>query len=452
GAIRRVGVNGSARSYRISIPKGGETIVGFCDKTGNVFPSPEAFAVTATPYVVTGELYGMVADADGPATAEGLASKGGGQPATKNAEALQAAIRALDSVRGGIVRLGFGQYCIDRTVIVDRPVTIEGHGHAEVQAYLPGTVLCVDKRVTCFRFVQSGVLLDNLAIKQMDKDTVTVTGTFTAATRQVALSSTDDSYKNFYDGQLIEIPAAGDPVTLARLKTKTASGFPYAFVYGGDLDSSRGLKVGWYYRIAGAFTDATKLTEIHTVTTRVNQTAYALYDVFRPGHIYLVESIGSAPHQSGGSPPVFPTNGGTVPDGDLTIRDLGTYGSVPTRVNNAVYALYDVFKPVLHIYLVEGIGSAPHQSGGSPPVFPTNGGTVPDGDLTIRDLGAYDSNEGTLGVFAANASGSVSDVALVYCTGRDTRIVCGGGTTTLTVDSSFGPTYLADGSTPFVIS
>src|SRR5262249_55441558 len=36
GAIRRVGVNGSARSYRISIPKGGETIVGFCDKTGNV--------------------------------------------------------------------------------------------------------------------------------------------------------------------------------------------------------------------------------------------------------------------------------------------------------------------------------------------------------------------------------------------------------------------------------
>lgn len=352
--------------------------LGWTDAEGNGFFLPTVGYAQA----VNVEDYGAVPDADGSATSKGRASRDGGNTeATPNADLFEAAIRSIDPVRGGIVRIGFGGYRIERTINVDRPVTIEGQGHAEIQANLPGTVLYADKRVTCFRFVQSGVLLDNLTIKQVARDDDPIVGSFQHDTRQVMLASPG----NFYDGQLIEIPGAGNRFRLSRLKATTASGEPYAFISGGDKDASRGLKVGLYYIIDKAFPNPTAITGIRHVSTREDTEAYALYDVVRP------------------------------------------------------------LSPNGHIYLVVDIGIPPHLSGALPPVFPTNGTTVSDGNLTFLDLGLYDTNEGTLAIFESNAAIAVVETPLILCSSRDCRIVSGAETTTLVVDSNFGwPQDLTD--------
>lgn len=61
-----------------------------------------------------------------------------------------------------------------------------------------------------------------------------------------------------------------------------------------------------------------------TLVTRVNETAYPINTFLEPvtlnGCLYEVTVVGSEPHQSGSSPPAYPTTvGETVADGDLTL-------------------------------------------------------------------------------------------------------------------------------------
>lgn len=58
GVISKVGVNSSARPYRISDPhtNTGEVIAGFCDVQGNILPMPEAFTVGEWSSIAVGDL------------------------------------------------------------------------------------------------------------------------------------------------------------------------------------------------------------------------------------------------------------------------------------------------------------------------------------------------------------------------------------------------------------
>ncbi len=61
-----------------------------------------------------------------------------------------------------------------------------------------------------------------------------------------------------------------------------------------------------------------------TLVTRVNETTHPINTFLEPatlnGYLYEVTAVGSEPHQSGSSPPTYPTTvGQTVADGDLTL-------------------------------------------------------------------------------------------------------------------------------------
>jgi len=84
-------------------------------------------------------------------------------------------------------------------------------------------------------------------------------------------------------------------------------------------------------RVAGD----TKSTYWKVYTTRANDTVYALNAFLEPavlnGCLYEVTDVGSSPHQSGSSPPTYPTTpGNTVVDGDLTLTCRAYNGEAVT--------------------------------------------------------------------------------------------------------------------------
>lgn len=99
----------------------------------------------------------------------------------------------------------------------------------------------------------------------------------------------------------------------------------------------------------------------------------------RNGHYYRVESFtGSAPAQ-GGSEPTWPTNGGTVADGDYLWRDKGAYWSA-----SQAYAEGDIVRPFNGFAYRATTGGT---SGSSEPVWPQDVGVpVTDGSVVWQAL------------------------------------------------------------------
>src|SRR5262249_36819424 len=125
---------------------------------GAIVPDTTSLNFSRQNLVVNVGDFGAVADvawghaAEGAYTVEGYASSDDGTTAaTPNADAIEAAIRALDPLSGGIVQFGCGGYRVEREVIIDRPCVIRGQGHTFL--FSPTTIYC-DKGVSGFRVGQ----------------------------------------------------------------------------------------------------------------------------------------------------------------------------------------------------------------------------------------------------------------------------------------------------------
>jgi len=114
------------------------------------------------------------------------------------------------------------------------------------------------------------------------------------------------------------------PVVLictALTKINASAGIQLMELYRPDIWLlGMGVKDNIMDKIAGNL----KSTYWKAYTTRANDTVYALNAFLEPavlnGYIYEITDIGSSPHQSGATPPVYPTTPGTtVADGDLTL-------------------------------------------------------------------------------------------------------------------------------------
>jgi hypothetical protein len=103
------------------------------------------------------------------------------------------------------------------------------------------------------------------------------------------------------------------------------------------------------------------------------------------GHVYRLERFTSAIPSQGGSEPTWPTNGGTVADGDFVWRDLGAYWSA-----SASYSAGDIVRPYNGFAYRATTGGT---SGASEPVWPLDSGIpVADGGVTWE---AVARNSGT---------------------------------------------------------
>lgn len=305
------------------------------------------------------ELYGAVADADGSKISggadDGKCSKDGGSTlATPNADAFERAIKALDSIRGGIVNLGFTRgkwYRLERPVIVDRPVRFRGQGRRRL---FPGTGVLCDIRVTGFRTGQGAFGLtvtggdesgfyssfERFLIKAVARDTTVVIGDWDISSTTITMTDAAAASLKVEVGDVLSVGACDFSVDLARLTVSTREGYSLVVVRGSGTTSGRGMFAGQYLTVGTSFPNPTKTSAVVVATIYSAAATYAIDGVIYPttpnGHAYVVESGAGV----GGSEPVWPTNGTTIATGGgVVFRDLGlATDSTATYVDMAANA------------------------------------------------------------------------------------------------------------------
>lgn len=153
--------------------------------------------------------------------------------------------------------------------------------------------------------------------------------------------------------------------------------------------------------------------EGHDAATRADSTAYSVGDFIvpaTPNNRYYLVTVGG---NSGGSPPTFPTDGSTVSDGDLTLRDMGPILRVVTTD-------YTVDAVSGRIYVVPGGGLATaigHAAALASPVdLELYVGYTPASESRQRvTSGTAGSVSGALRYIADNANGSNRDLYIASC-------------------------------------
>jgi hypothetical protein len=196
----------------------------------------------------------------------------GNPPGTPCAAALQAAIRALDSQRGGDIYLPYAPsgYYFEAPVLVDRPVYIHGAGRSFVS---PGTRIYAAPGVTPLIFVgpnetdleiggnsgATGFIIEKLNISSLGKNTNRENASFAFATPdRVVLAEVGD----FAVNQVVRVGGAGQRQFYYRTKVDTHAGTntidgALSDVFGAGVP---GLRVGMWIMVPGAHEHPVKVS------------------------------------------------------------------------------------------------------------------------------------------------------------------------------------------------
>ncbi len=291
----------NAGLWRMTSPTTGDVVP---DQTETSWTKVGEFATSGTPPAVSpAEVLGRAAGASGSAPAEPLPAAdvrdivdegriergtvdvfrygatasyvSSGSPGTDDAPAIQAAIRALDPLRGGVVEIPFGRYRIAQPIYVDRRVIIRGRGGSTNYG---STQLIADAGVTPFVFMANsqyapgqtvGVnyagaqhsVIEHLRITARAKNTTTHAGAYDQPTHRITGLPSGHS---FSVGQLVRIPGGGKATLLARgrVTATTVSGSANVTVNGIDGGNHNGIHTDAYLRIGDAYPTKTRVASV----------------------------------------------------------------------------------------------------------------------------------------------------------------------------------------------
>ncbi len=187
------------------------------------------------------------------------------------ADAIEAAIEALDDVNGGRVEFdptpyGAG-YRISRTINVTRSTKLVGHGD---QLFFSGTEIVADAGITAFRVWGAGYIgapngapdttIEGIAVTSLDPSVTliapgtTTTGNYVYADTDMTVTDCED----FVNGQNISLEGVGPMNTLAHTLAATTTGSP-TVTLSSSGDQVPVVRAGMYIIVGSAFPTPTKV-------------------------------------------------------------------------------------------------------------------------------------------------------------------------------------------------